>query len=138
MDLLLELMVKDIKDSNLSPYEKYLGVYEIATHFKEYLENDADRKEARELEYLLFNDFYVCYGVNELMRALLDKVGIKAYNVKVEFYKEKGKINSQEQEQLDKQLLYVKLGNKDFYSNLLAKNSNVAYHSLNFMILNMK
>ena len=129
MDLLLELMVKDIKDSNLSPYEKYLGVYEIATHFKEYLENDADRKEARELEYLLFNDFYVCYGVNELMRALLDKVGIKAYNVKVEFYKEKGKINSQEQEQLDKQLLYVKLGNKDFYSNLLAKNSNVAYHS---------
>ena len=77
----------------------------------------------------MFNDFYVCYGVNELMRALLDKVGIKAYNVKVEFYKEKGKINSQEQEQLDKQLLYVKLGNKDFYSNLLAKNSNVAYHS---------
>ena len=28
---------------------------------------------------------------NELMRALLDKVGIKAYNVKVEFYKEKGR-----------------------------------------------
>ena len=129
IDMLLELMVKDIKESCLSPYEKYLGVYEIVTHFKEYLENDENRKEARELEYLLFNDYYVCYGISELFKALLDKVGIKAYNVNVEFYKEKEELNEQEQVSLDKQLLYRSLGNKEYTSSLLSKSSNIAYHS---------
>lgn len=136
IDLLLELMVKDIKESYLSPYERYLGVYEIVTHFKEYLENEDNWKESRELEYILFNEFYVCYGVNELMKALLDKVGIKACNVSVEYYKEKEEINSQEQEELDKQLLYIKLGNKDYHSRLLKKIGNTAYHSRLLVKLN--
>lgn len=129
VDAILELMVKDIKESNLSPYEKYLGVYEIVTHFKEYLDDENNWVYARRLEYLLFNEFYACYGVSELMKALLDKIGIKAYNVKVEFYKEKEEINQQEQEALNKQLLYIHLGNQNYYSQVLRKASNMAHHS---------
>ncbi len=129
MDFLLELMIKDLKESGLSSYEKYLGVYEIVTHFKTYLENEENRREARELEYILFNNFYVCYGISELMVTLLDKVGIRSYNIQVEYYKDKKKLTPLEQEYLDKQLLYVGLGNQDYYTSLLAKGSHVAKHS---------
>lgn len=136
IDMLLELMVKDIKESHLSPYGKYLGVYEIVTHFKGYLENEENFKDARELEYLLFNDFYVCYGISELMKALLDKVGIKSYNVKVDFYKEKEQLDALEQAKLDKQLLYQELNHQNYISPLLKKVSNTAHHSRLLVKLN--
>ena len=34
---MLDLMIKDIKDSDYSPFEKYVAVYNIVKKFKKYL-----------------------------------------------------------------------------------------------------
>ena len=59
---LLELMVKDIKDSSYSPLEKYIAVYNIAKKFKAYLESPNDKDESRYVDKLLYNDYMVCVG----------------------------------------------------------------------------
>lgn len=82
---LLDVMVKDIRESNLSVYEKYLAVIEIVTHFKPYQENEARKMDARSTEYVLFNDFIVCRGYVELMRDLLNNINIPSYPVEVSY-----------------------------------------------------
>ena len=123
----LESMVKDIKESNLSPYENYLGVYEIVTHFKEYLDNVRNTDEARELEYLLFNEFYVCYGFSELAVALLERVGIKAVNVEVDFFKEKEEVTLEDYAKLTKEQIKVKKGNRAYHSRILLRLQDSKY-----------
>ena len=76
---LLELMVKDIKDSSYSPLEKYIAVYNIAKKFKAYLESPNDKDESRYVDKLLYNDYMVCVGYASLLQELLNKVGIKSY-----------------------------------------------------------
>ena len=71
----LENMVKDIKKSNLSPLEKYLGVYTITKNFKKY-KDSINLEEARVLHYILKNDYIVCLGYISLLEALCEIVGI--------------------------------------------------------------
>lgn len=115
----LEMMVKDIKEANLSSFEKYLAVYEIVTHFKKYLDNPDNLSDARILEYVLFNHYIVCKGFSELFVALLDKVGIKAYDVDVEFYKDKEEVTLSDYARLTKEEIKVKLGNVSYHSRVL-------------------
>ena len=117
----LKLMVKDIVASNLSPYEKYLGVYEIVTHFKEYLENNYNIGDARNLEYALFNNFMVCEGFSNLLVALLEQIGIFAFNIDVELHKEKEIVTLAEQAQLNRRLIAIKLGNVAYHSRVLVR-----------------
>lgn len=81
---LLELMVKDIKDSSYSPLEKYIAVYNIAKKFKEFLESPNDMDESRYVDKLLYNDYMVCVGYAKFLRELLNKVGIKSYEYDVD------------------------------------------------------
>lgn len=74
---ILENLVKDIKKSEMSPFEKYLAVYNIVANFKPYKEAD-NKLEARELRYILNNEYIVCVGYSELLITLLDKVGIES------------------------------------------------------------
>lgn len=117
----LKLMVKDIVDSNLSPYERYLAVYEIVTHFKEYLENNQNIGAARSLEYTLFNNFMVCEGFSELMVALLEQIGIYAFNIDVDLYKEKEVVTLADQAQLNRKQIAIKLGNVAYHSRVLVR-----------------
>lgn len=117
----LDLMVKDIKESNMSPYEKYLGVYEIVTHFKEYLENTHNTDEARILERVLFNNYIVCKGFAELIVALLDKVGIRAFDIDVEYYKDSEKVNTLDYARLTKEQIKAKEGNIAYHSRVLVR-----------------
>ena len=75
----LEKLVSNIKDSNLSPFEKYLACYNIAKKFKPYKENLNNRGQARYLRYILEdnNEYIVCVGFANLLNALLDKVEIQ-------------------------------------------------------------
>lgn len=79
----LEVLVKPIKESNLSVYEKYLAVYNIVKQFKPYKENEESKEEARDLRYILNNEYIVCVGYAKLLTTLLDKVGIPSIEFSV-------------------------------------------------------
>lgn len=73
----LNALVADIKKSNMSPFERYIAVYNIVKNYKPYKESD-NREESRYLRYILNNEYMVCVGFSTLFIELLDKVGILA------------------------------------------------------------
>lgn len=73
---ILEKIIIPIKESNLSPYEKYLAVYNIVKQFKPYKANHEDSKKSRNLHYILHNEYIVCVGFSTLLTSLLDKINI--------------------------------------------------------------
>lgn len=75
----LEQIVKDIKESNMSPLEKYMGVYNIVKKFKPYKENETDLDQSRYIKYVLNNEYMVCLGYSTLLDDLLNRVGIESY-----------------------------------------------------------
>lgn len=79
----LERMIAPIKESKLSPYEKYLATYNIVKQFKPYRENYNNPSEARYLKYILENEYIVCLGFSKLLTTLLDKVGIPTLSIDV-------------------------------------------------------
>ena len=119
VDSVLDWMVVDIKKAAMSPYEKYLAVYEIVTHYKLYLENTVNTKREDDLEAILFSSFMACYGFVDLLVALLDKVGIKAVNVDVDLYKEKEVITPELYHNLSKEQIQEKLSNVLYHSRAL-------------------
>ena len=80
---ILESFVIDVKNSNLSPIEKYFAVYNFVKNYKQYRESYDDLNQARYIRYILQNDYMVCVGYSKLLVNLLDKVGIKANNLSV-------------------------------------------------------
>lgn len=80
---LLNQMVGDIRVSFLSPFEKYIAVYNIVKKFKKYKENDEDKTQARRIRKILNNDYMVCVGYASLLEDLLSRVGVNAYNYTV-------------------------------------------------------
>lgn len=82
---ILDLMVKDIKESNLSSYERYIAIYSIVKKFKEYKfyqeSEDIDNKyddQSRNIYLILDNDYIVCVGYANLLQNLLKRVGINS------------------------------------------------------------
>lgn len=86
-DLYLSYLVNDIKNSNLTPYEKYMQVYNLVKNFKPYRDNPDDLDAPRSLKYIVDNKYIVCAGFANLLIALLEKVGINAYYYSVEIKK---------------------------------------------------
>lgn len=80
-EIKLDSLVESIKHSNLSPYEKYLAVYNIVKQFKEYLENVKEPHKSRDIKEILNNDYMVCVGYANLLTILLDKVGIPCISI---------------------------------------------------------
>lgn len=78
-DKLLDLMVSDINNSNYSPFEKFIAVYNIVKKFKKYLENNEKHSDARALNKFLNNNYMVCIGYAKLLNILLDRVNINSY-----------------------------------------------------------
>lgn len=79
-DQLLDLMIADIKNSNFSLFEKYIAAYNIVKKFKKYLENNNDKTESRYVRKFLNNDYMVCLGYANLLRELLERLGITSYS----------------------------------------------------------
>lgn len=92
----LEKLTKQIRESKLSPLEKFLAVYDTVKHFKPYKENVEKQNESRELHHILKddNDYIVCVGFARLLSELLNRVGIpsKYIHVDVDDSYDKGKI----------------------------------------------
>ena len=75
----LDKMVEEIKDSKFSPFEKFLYIYNIVKNFKKYNEiKDGDKMQSRSLKYILNNEYIVCVGFSNLLRTLLQRVGINS------------------------------------------------------------
>lgn len=76
----LEELFARIRNSNLSPLEKYIAVYNAVKNYKPYKKDDDERNEkrSRSLRYILddSNDYIVCSGFARLLKDGLDRVGI--------------------------------------------------------------
>lgn len=87
MNKLLDLFVSDIKLSELSPYEKYIAVYNIVKSFKKYKINEDNEykdfiysDESRSVYLVLNNLYMVCEGYSNLLEALLHRVGVNNFS----------------------------------------------------------
>lgn len=71
---------------NLSPFEKYLYVYNIVKKYKKYKESPNVHDESRNIYQILDNEYMVCLGFSDLLGDLLDKLGIpnRHYSVDVD------------------------------------------------------
>lgn len=81
----LNELIKPIKRGNLSPYEKYLAVYNLVKNFKEYKDTPENPLESRNLKYVLNKDYksMVCVGYAKLLKELLTIVEIESKEVVV-------------------------------------------------------
>ena len=83
---ILNNLIRDIKNSNLTQFEKYLLIYNIVKNFKPYKENEEKLEDSRCLKHILNNDYMVCVGFSILLRALLNKVNIACIDIPTYFY----------------------------------------------------
>ena len=79
-DEFLDYCVQNIKNSDMSPFEKYLAIYDIVKNFKKYNKRPDDRalQESRNLYMILNNNYMVCAGYARLLETLLKRIGIDA------------------------------------------------------------
>ena len=82
----LEAIVSPIRNSHLSPLEKYLAIYDIVKKFKPYKDNEESQQESRNLKYILEdnNDYIVCVGYASLLKELLNRVNIPSICIHVD------------------------------------------------------
>lgn len=60
----------------MSPYEKYMAVYYLVIHFKQYKEFKNYSLESRSIYTILKNDYIVCSGFTRLLTELLKKLAL--------------------------------------------------------------
>ena len=82
----LDFMVDEIKNSSLSPYEKYIAAYNIVKSFKKYrlyLDNEGIDEvvsdQSRNPYLVLTNQYIVCAGYSSLLHLLLKKLDIPSH-----------------------------------------------------------
>ena len=80
----LDELIEPIKNSNLSPLEKFIAIYNVVKNFKPYKESPDQLEESRYLRYILNNEYMVCVGYAKLLKILCEKVGIKVINLSME------------------------------------------------------
>lgn len=74
-----DLMVQDIKESNMSELEKFIACYKIVTNFKPYTSNMYRNNNIENLPlHTFYGKYIVCGGYCNMLMELLDRVGIKS------------------------------------------------------------
>lgn len=71
-------LIDTIKQEPLSPFEKYLIIYDFLTR-KIYHENEKNKAKSRDIIALMNGDDIVCVGYAQLMEYICNAVGIKCY-----------------------------------------------------------
>ena len=80
----LENLIKPIRESSLSPLERYLAVYNVVKKYKKYKENMENPNEARYIKNILKNEYIVCVGFSRLLNDLLNRVNIPSKEISVQ------------------------------------------------------
>ena len=76
-DNILDAFINDLKASNLSPFEKFLAIYNYLTD-KQYSDDEERKHASRDLIAIINGSNIVCEGYAELMQYLCTNIGIKA------------------------------------------------------------
>ena len=79
----LNLAVKELNESDLSPLEKFIAVYDIVNYFKPYKEEDVKHVNgefslSRCLHQYLDSNYMVCAGYADLLSNLCKRIGIES------------------------------------------------------------
>lgn len=70
-------MINNIKDSMLSPFEKFISIYSFVTNYKPYNSGDNNLYDIGRSPYLFLNDEYInCVGICQFLCILCRQVGI--------------------------------------------------------------
>jgi len=70
-------MINNIKDSNLSPFEKFISIYSVVTNYKPYKLGNNNFFDIGRSPYLFLNDNYInCFGICQFLCILCRHVGI--------------------------------------------------------------
>lgn len=73
----LKDMVNDIKNSQLSPFEKFTSIYSFVTNYKPYKPGDDRYLDIGRSPYLFLNDDYInCVGICQFLCILCRQIGI--------------------------------------------------------------
>ncbi len=82
----IEKLVAPIRDSNLSPFEKCLAVYNVVKNFKDYKDSGSDITKSRRLKNVLDddNEYLVCVGFSKLLNTFLHRIGISSMDYDVD------------------------------------------------------
>jgi len=73
-DIILDMIINEVKSYNMSPFENYLYLYSVVKMFKFYkCESDEESPYlSRKNEFTLFNNYMVCAGYSDLLVELID------------------------------------------------------------------
>lgn len=76
---IMENIINEVNNYNLSPLEKYMYLYNIVKMYKEYKETkyNIHPELSRYSEYTLFNDYMVCVGYATLLEELVERLNDK-------------------------------------------------------------
>ena len=70
-------MINNIKESSLSPFEKFISIYSFVTNYKPYNQGDNNFFDIGRSPYLFLNDDYInCVGICQFLCILCRQVGI--------------------------------------------------------------
>lgn len=70
-------MINNIKESSLSPFEKFISIYSFVTNYKPYKQGDNNFFDIGRSPYLFLNDDYInCVGICQFLCILCRQVGI--------------------------------------------------------------
>lgn len=76
-EIILNEIVDEVKEYELSPLERYMYIYNIVKLFKEYKKEGVEEKNtfiSRHSAFTLFNEYMVCAGYAELLCELADRL----------------------------------------------------------------
>lgn len=92
----IEDMINLVRSSALSPFEKYLAVYDIVKRFRAYKGTNNADLDTYVLKYLLDdnNTLIVCAGYARLLEELLTRVGIPCKKLSVQVGKPRSEISN--------------------------------------------
>lgn len=100
LDNTLNNYIHELVDDNMSPYEKYIKIYNFVRCYKEYkiVENTTsniaevvnNKEKSCVLKYILENEYIDCAGYSVLLYSLLNKVNIESYRFMFEVYEKDG------------------------------------------------
>ena len=72
----LQNLLIPLKNSDLSPFEKYIFLYNLVKNFKKYKDNNIDSALSRSIYDILDSDYMVCSGYANLLANLCELVDI--------------------------------------------------------------
>lgn len=92
----LNEFIASLKSQDLSPFEKYLVIYDFLTR-KIYRENETNGANSRDIIALMNGDDIVCVGYAQLMEFICNAVGIKCMTQDCKIYDKNGNLTTKHQ-----------------------------------------